>query len=729
MSAAWLDLLADLARLDHVERHTLAGLDDAEMVELVATVTGHDEASAHELSVVIRRLTGGNAFFATELLRDLDGRGHLVSVDGKLELVADLDAVGLPAEVGDVIHHRVASLGAGIESVLTAAAVASVGESDFTVGSIEPLIEHVDLLDGLERAGRANLLVEVGPDTWRFVHALVPTTLYRAASQTRRARLHRELAVALERADKPSPASIARHWSLASGVDAAASAARWFVQAARDATAHLAPAEAVERFRAALEQDGRAGSSRFDAGEHLAVRIELGAALRRAGDPSSSDVLTAAAADAQSQHRADLMGRALVADTRGFWNSIGRHDDARVTMIETALQLLPDADSDVRARLLASLASELLFHARREARFELADEALAMAVRLGDDASTFDISLQRVLATSSADRVDAHWAGSAELGALADRIGDPHRKVLAIMARYFVGLQAGYVAEAAPATADASDLAVELGQPMLMWLTGALRAGLLQFQGKLDDAELTALEAFGHGQVAGEDDAFVWFSGQLAATRLQQDRLAEIIDLIADFVAANSELPAWHAVLAVAMCELKRFDEPRAAFEVLSADHFASVPNDQLRTATLCLAAEACRHVGRHAEAASLYELLAPVAGHHGSMAVFSTGSVQRPLGVLSTMLGDHDRAEAHLRTAIDETPPPAPCSGQPPRQRTSRRCTSSAGTAHPPPPPSNRPRQTRTRSASRASPGSATGCVTSFTTPKLCPTTCDLKP
>ena len=207
----------------------------------------------------------------------------------------------------------------------------------------------------------------------------------------------------------------------------------------------------------------------------------------------------------------------------------------------------------------------------------------------------------------------------------------------------------------APATADAMDLAVELGQPMLMWLAGALRAGLLEFQGKLDQAELTSLEALGHGQVAGEEDAFVWFSGQLAATRLQQDRLAEIIDLLADFVAANSELPAWHAVLAVAMCELKRIDAARAAFEVLSADHFAAIPNDQLRTATLCLAAEACRHVGRHGEAAALYELLAPLASHHGSMAVFSTGSVQRPLGVLSTMLGNHDRAEAHLLTAIDE--------------------------------------------------------------------------
>jgi class 3 adenylate cyclase/tetratricopeptide (TPR) repeat protein len=652
VSPAWRELLAESSRSDHLERRALTGLDRDAIRELVATCTGHPAERAHALAETLHRLTDGNAFFAIELLRDLVARGDVVLLGGQLDLTPDRDVFDLPNEVADVIHERVASLGSAVERTLTAAAVAA-GESDFSVAVVERVVDGRDPLDDLERASHANLVVEVGSGVWRFVHALVATTLYRAASQTRRDRMHRVVAIALEQSDAAPAIDIAHHWSLASGQDAAVAATRWFVRAGRDAMDRLAPGEAVVRLRAALEHDDRAGSSRLGEAQRLDLRIELGAALRRAGDPSSSDVLTAVARDALARQRPDLMGRALVTDTRGFWNSIGRYDNDRVTMIDDALRHLSDSDTELRARLLASLASELLFHPSRDARFELADEALAMARRLGDPPTIFDIALQRVLATSSPDRVDELWASSDDLVRLADEIADPHRRVLAIMARYFVGLQAGHVADAAPATADALAVAGDLGQPMLLWLVGALRAGLLEFEGGLAHAESTALEALGHGQRAGEADAFVWFSGQLTATRLQQDRLAEIIDLLVDFVAANPELRAWHAVLSLAMCELGRFDEAGAAFEELSSDHFRSIPNDQLRTATLCLAAEACRHVGERTDAADLYDLLAPWAHHHGSMAVFSTGSVERPLGVLATMLGDLDRAERHLRHAI----------------------------------------------------------------------------
>ncbi len=55
-----------------------------------------------------------------------------------------------------------------------------------------------DVLDALDIAARANLVIEVGVDRHRFAHALVCETLHGELSSSRRARQHRRVAEALE---------------------------------------------------------------------------------------------------------------------------------------------------------------------------------------------------------------------------------------------------------------------------------------------------------------------------------------------------------------------------------------------------------------------------------------------------------------------------------------------------------------------------------------------------
>jgi tetratricopeptide (TPR) repeat protein len=348
------------------------------------------------------------------------------------------------------------------------------------------------------------------------------------------------------------------------------------------------------------------------------------------------------------------MAEATVESSRGFWNSLGESDDARVQMLEDSLRRLPTVDSPLRARLLASLAAELLFNARRADRFALADQSWAMARRLNDDAVAFDVMTQRFLCTASPDRLDRYWHETAGLLDLAGRISDPHREILAMMVRYFIGNLSGHIRDAADLPVEATARAEELGQPMLSWLSGAMYAGLFIFEGQLDQGERVATEACGLGQLAGETDAFVWLSGQLTAIRIEQARVGEIVDLIGDFVATTPQLRVWSAAYAFALCELERFDDAREVFEQLAEDGFAGVSYDQLWLAALCFATEACRHVGHPAAAQHLYDLLAPWEHLAASVTVFSLGSVARSLGVLATMLGDLDGADAHLRRAID---------------------------------------------------------------------------
>jgi tetratricopeptide (TPR) repeat protein len=182
-------------------------------------------------------------------------------------------------------------------------------------------------------------------------------------------------------------------------------------------------------------------------------------------------------------------------------------------------------------------------------------------------------------------------------------------------------------------------------------------AGLTQVRGSLDEAEAIAAEALDHGQEAGEEDAFTWYSATIAVLRLQQGRLAEIIDLVAEGAAASPELAAWAAFHALALCELGRLDEARGVLDALAAEGFADVPYDLFWLATLCAAGEAAARVGDRAAARTIYDLIAPFAHLPATVTVCSLGSTSRFLGILAATLGDEDAAERHLLDAIaDDT-------------------------------------------------------------------------
>src|SRR5262249_52334180 len=194
-------LLADLHRDQGGERMELTGLEAADVLELMEAAAGQElEADGRELATEIARETAGNPFFAGELLRHLTESGAIEQgEDGRWRVVGDLSELGLPRSVREVIGRRVERLGSDARTALTAAAV--IGR-DFDLDLLLAAVDmpETQLLDLLEEAVAASLLRENSehPGRFTFAHALAEHALYEDLGTTRRARLHKRVAEALE---------------------------------------------------------------------------------------------------------------------------------------------------------------------------------------------------------------------------------------------------------------------------------------------------------------------------------------------------------------------------------------------------------------------------------------------------------------------------------------------------------------------------------------------------
>ncbi len=267
------DVLADLRRVEGVERLTLQGLPVDEIGAMMAGAAGHElDPTGRELAREISRETDGNPFFVAEILRHLSESGAIVQgSDGRWELQSSIAALGLPQSVREVVCRRVGRLGEHVEHVLATAAV--IGRT-FDVELLELVVDGNDdeLVDALDKATHASLVVESPQRVGRFsfAHALINHALYDAVGATRRGRMHGRVAKALEElcseeagerlvagfleesvgSAAGSAAILAHHWREAGDANRAE---HYLLMAAEKAVHNGADAEAVALYNHALD--------------------------------------------------------------------------------------------------------------------------------------------------------------------------------------------------------------------------------------------------------------------------------------------------------------------------------------------------------------------------------------------------------------------------------------------------------------------------------------------
>ncbi len=669
------DALVTLRHETNYERIVLKGLDVTDIGELLGLVAENDVPEAFVRAISDE--TGGNPFFIREVMLHLIDEQKIAQEDGRWVSKVSIAEMGIPEGVREVIGRRLSRVGDTCGRMLTTASALTAG---FSWEVIAALVDADDaaLLDAVDEALAAQLIVERERGRYDFTHALIRHTLYEELSTPRRVLMHRRIGEALERLYatdiEPHVAELAHHFYEA-GEPSFEKAIDYCARAGERAAESLAYDEAASLFDRA--QELAAAAYPDDPALRIELMLQLGKARFASGSPSMDTFLRAAEL-AKSAQLPELVIRAALRDPdrsrAGYSQSVTIYGalHARIPrFLDYALSVLPNAPSPLRACALAF--SGMLASTGRGGQGTSASRGLAMvnvaedmARGLGDVPTLLYVLLwQQWVFSEDPLLTERQLDLASEMVDLANQAHDR------AMVRLGLWWRAGcLIALADPAGfADLEEYyqrCEDVRIPHVSSYAAVCLATGAILKGDFAEGERLAREALRLGQTVSPDllpdlgyDSWTPatdFGLQIFGIRRDQGRLAELEPLVQNAIERFPEEPAWRAALTIVFLETGRLAEAQASYSGLAVGS----PEEILRGTgqpgiTLPLLAELCASLGDTKRAALFYARLLPYAGRILDLAGRrgSLGSADRVLGNLQSVLSGWEAAERHFRRAL----------------------------------------------------------------------------
>lgn len=357
--------LVQLAAIQSVERLDLQRLSRDELCEQLERIVG--ERADAELADAIYTRSEGNPLFTEELLAVRETHAP--------------DA--LPATLRDALLQRVEALPPTAQEVARVAAAAGRRAQHDLLEAVVDLPEP-DLLEAIREAVGGHVLVESADEqSYEFRHALLREAVYGDLLPGERAKLHVELARALEAEpalageEATVSAELAYHWYAAHDLSRALRAS---IDAGFESERIYAFAEAARHFERAVDLwESTREEQRVD-------RIELlrhaAACTFNAGDGDRAVALARLVVDAiDASANPEAAAGALERLGRYLW--ISGHGEEALPVYRRAVEVLPSTPSVALAQALAAEGQVLMLSDRPEEGKALCDIALPMARETG----------------------------------------------------------------------------------------------------------------------------------------------------------------------------------------------------------------------------------------------------------------------------------------------------------------------------------------------------------
>ncbi len=622
--------LADLRTEGRVTRVPLDGLNEEAVASLLDTVLAESTENNGALARAIHEQSAGNPFFVGEVLRHLGEVGAFE--DGAaLSSAAGLDRLGLPEGIREVIGRRLARLS---DASVRALRVASLVGSSFAPSLLEAIPDAVDeghdLIDALDEAVRARILVESGQG-YAFAHALNRQTLRAELTAPKQTRLHRRIAEAIEsRPGGGSVEALAFHFGQCA------------LDGQLDKALHYAERAAAGAINRGAWQDARdllEGAIvllELDEPVDLARRAELRIALIRAIDSSDIEeqvaISLAAMEDARAASRLDLMARAVsVVD-----GVMGYRIPKLVAAGEEVLALLgPDGDPALRSMVLQSLAHVRAWHmSEGDAVAPLADEAFDLAVASGQAERIVDALRTQFVVLRGTPQLERLTDIALRLEALQP----PDTLMWGESNAHFLGETALRRGDRASFDVIRARIRNSASDVVASYLLKPLDACAALIDGRLDAAFALAIEMIGGSRLD------VTAQTHLLTIAGEQGRVVEFLPLLRSMHEESPTIVGLHTGLASWEAQGGDHAVAQQHLSHLVADDLAAVARDSAWPTSLSLLADAATRLDDATAAATLLRHLSPFAGQIiSSPARTVHGAADRHLATLRHTLGETD--------------------------------------------------------------------------------------
>jgi hypothetical protein len=342
---------------------------------------------------------------------------------------------------------------------------------------------------------------------------------------------------------------------------------------------------------------------------------------------------------------------AALATDRGFLR-LGPVAPTQVAIIESALAVVDEADIASRARLLALLAEALPRETPGNRRIELARDALALADTASEPVLVARICSSVLYALWGSDREATRLRSDlAHRGvAIAEATSDVHLEFSVHAAAYTVAIQLADPVTAAHSLERMHAISEQVGTPEMRWTVDYYEAFVATMEARFVDAGALLRNAVGMSSALGVADVVALFAGQMAALAVIAGHRSELPSSVVRAIEgspAQHPIRRAHDIVGAANGPRKNASD---ILDVAMAAGFTSVRSDAMWTTSMVGYAMLAIDLADTDAAVVLLEILEP---HAGEVAT-NLGPVALHAGRLAMLLGQTDRAERSLVTALE---------------------------------------------------------------------------
>lgn len=645
------DTLGALARLAHVRRRHMAGLEGQDVLQFMTTTIGF--APPAWLASAVHEQTDGNPLFVREVVRFLHEQGYFAKVDRS---TAKPTTIRLPEGLRDVIGRRLNRLSANCNDVLALAAV--IGR-EFTIDVLVQASRaraEGEVTEALDEAMTAHLVEETEPGRLQFTHALVRITLYDELRIGQRQRFHHAVGQAIEfvhRRDlEPVLSDLAHHYRAANLAGDAEKAIDFATRAGRRADSAFAFEDAVTFYQNALDMLDALETD--DVEQRYELLMLLGHGHRKVSDyVAALEALSAAAGLGRRLDRPAALAEAAIVYADTAWRSDMQINSQSAALLNEALARMPATEFAPRSKLLGMLARDRLHTGSVEEARIIAAQAISLARQTEDPMA---------LAQSLASLSDLPWnpretermlEEADEIVSVGHRARDYEVVLRGQFRRAALLLELGNIAAAVVAIDEMGSTNTHIRQPMGIMFELTIRATLALLAGDLKEAESRIIQSLNFARKSSH--TMEPLSVLIFTLRREQGRLKQFGPLARSLVSRKAGGTIWPPGLALLCIEIDDHTRAREILNELARDSFAALPNDGRLSASLVYLSEVCCELGNEATAASLYRMLQPWEGRNMVMGGGTGfwGSSGRYLGQLAGTTGDWHNAERHFSDAL----------------------------------------------------------------------------